>query len=129
MTRTKCHVDREVREILEEQHQELIKLVDTAYKEVTDAKFAEFRKSLLEFSKQLNNNEDYIKIMLGLRTALLQADLSLSIKTRISGLPTEYSDIYNFIEPQLKKVDSKVIDNYSHQGFIPLKFGSTIKYF
>jgi len=114
---------------LEEQHQELIKLVDTAYKEVTDAKFAEFRKSLLEFSKQLNNNEDYIKIMLGLRTALLQADLSLSIKTRISGLPTEYSDIYNFIEPQLKKVDAKVIDNYSHQGFIPLKFGSTIKYF
>ncbi|WP_125588256.1 hypothetical protein [Companilactobacillus jidongensis] len=113
---------------MEEQRQELVKLLDTAYQVVQDAKFADFREKLVQFSKQLNNNEDYIKILLGLRTELLQADLSLKIKDRISGLPTAYSDIYNFVVPQLKEVDAGVLAKYTHYGFIPLKFGSTVKY-
>jgi len=40
----------------------------------------------------------------------------------------EYRTIYYFIEPQLKEIDSQVLDKYTHYGFIPLKFGNTIKY-
>lgn len=112
-----------------EKRQELADLVDKAYNNVHNPRFNIFREKLLLFYKELNSDKDYIKILLGLRTDLLQADLSLTIKNRITGLPTEYQAIYNFIEPQLKQVDSKLIDKYSHYGFIPLKFGSTIKYF
>lgn len=113
---------------MKEQRQKLLSMVDRAYKEVQDHKYDNFRKILLQFSKDLNSDEDYIKIMLGLRTELLQADLSLNLKSRISGLPTEYSDIYNFVNLQLKTVDEKVLDRYKDYGFIPLKFGSTVKY-
>ncbi|WP_125568433.1 hypothetical protein [Companilactobacillus insicii] len=113
---------------MKEQRQKLLSMVDKAYKEVQDSKYDDFRKNLLQFSKDLNGNEDYIKVMLGLRTELLQADLSLNLKSRISGLPTEYSDIYDFIDPQLREVDSKILDRYKNYGFIPLKNGSTVKY-
>jgi len=113
---------------LEKEQQELRNLISTAYNNVNEPKFNNFKQSLLKAAQELDSDGDYIKIMLGLRTALLQADLSLNIKTRISGLPTEYGDIYYFIEPQLKKVDSNTLDKYTHFGFIPLKFGNTIKY-
>lgn len=113
---------------MEEQRQKLIDLIDTAYNNVQNPKFNDFQKSLLQRAKELNDNGDYIKVMLALRTDLLQADLSLNIKKRISGLPTEYSSIYYFIEPQLKNIDAKVLERYTHYGFIPLKFGSTVKY-
>lgn len=113
---------------MEEQRQKLIALMDTAYNDIQNPKFNDFRKKLVELSQELNNDEDYIKIMLALRTDLLQADLTLNLKNRISGLPAEYSAIYYFIEPQLKAIDAKVLDRYTHFGFIPLKFGSTVKY-
>lgn len=113
---------------MEEQRQKLIDLIDTAYNNVQNPKFKDLQNNLLNLAKELNNNGDYIKVMLALRTDLLQADLSLNIKKRISGLPDEYSTIYYFIEPQLKTIDAKVLDQYTHYGFIPLKFGSTIKY-
>lgn len=116
-------------EIMADEKTELMRLIDTAYNNVQDNKYEGFRKELLKYYTALNNDEDYIKIMLGLRSALLQADLTLNLKQRISGLPGEYSDIFKFIEPQLKKVDSKTIDKYSHYGFVPLKLGSTVKYF
>lgn len=113
---------------MEDKRQELIEMVDKAYNSVQDPKFSNFRAKLLQFFKELDNNGDYVKVMLGLRTELLQADLDLKIKDRISGLPTEYVDLYNFIYPQLKEMDSKVLDSYSHYGFIPLRYGSTVKY-
>ncbi|BDZ31998.1 hypothetical protein RA086_12210 [Lactiplantibacillus sp. WILCCON 0030] len=113
---------------MEEQRQKLTTLVDRAYEQVQLPKFDKVSQQLAQFSKALNHDEDYIKIMLGLRTALLQADLSLNIKNRIAGLPAEHRDIYDFIAPQLKQVDAKVLDRYTHYGFIPLKFGSTVKY-
>ena len=117
-----------VRENETENRKKLMDLISAAYNNVKDPKFNNFRVQLVQFAKALNDKEDYVKIMLELRTALLQADLSLKLKNRISGLPTEYGDIYNFIDPQLKKVDSKVIDRYTHYGFVPLSFGSTVKY-
>lgn len=114
---------------METQRQQLLDLIDIAYQNVKDPKFTNFRTLLVQFATSLNNDDDdFIKIMLGLRTELLQADLSLNLKNRISGLPKEYSDIFYFIEPQLKKVDSKVMDRYTRYGFVPMKFGSTIKY-
>lgn len=113
---------------MEEKREELIDLVEKAYKDVQNPKFNTFRIKLLQFSKDLHNGEDYIKVMLDLRAELLQADLSLKLKDRISGLPKEYGDIYNFIFPQLKRIDSKVLDRYSRYGFIPLRYGSTVKY-
>ncbi|PMD69816.1 hypothetical protein CBP76_07835 [Companilactobacillus nuruki] len=111
-----------------ENRAQLMDLLSLAYNNVKDPKFSNFRVQLVEFSKRINDNQDYTKILLGLRTSILQADLSLNIKNRISGLPTEYSDIYHFIEPQLKKIDSNVLEKYDHYGFVPLKFGSTVKY-
>ena len=116
-------------EIMADEKTELMRLIDTAYNNVQDNKYEGFRKELLKYYTALNNDEDYIKVLLGLRSALLQADLTLNFKQRISGLPGEYSDIFKFIEPQLKKVDSKTIDKYSRYGFVPLKLGSTVKYF
>lgn len=107
---------------------ELMNLIRPAYNNVKDPKFSNFKIQLVQFSKEIEDGEDLIKIMLGLRTAILQADLSLKLKERISGLPKEYRDIYYFVEPQLKKVDSEVIDRYNHYGFVPLRFGSTVKY-
>jgi len=107
---------------------ELIHMIKIAYSKITDNKFNDFRQKLLTSYKDLNGGSDYIKTMLTLRSALLQADLSLSIKNRISKLPIEYRNIYYFIEPQLKEIDSQVLDKYTHYGFIPLKFGNTIKY-
>ena len=111
------------------QRQELTHLVDAAYLKGQQPKFDNFRTQLLQFSKELSNGDDELKIMLGLRTALLQADLSLTIKNRIAGLPTEYRAIYDFIMPQLKKADAKTLDSYGKYGFIPLKLGSTVSYF
>lgn len=108
--------------------EELMSLLSAAYNNIKDPKFSNFRIQLVQFSKEIENGDDFIKIMLGLRTAILQADLSLKIKERISGLPTEYGNIYYFIEPKLKKIDAKILDRYSHYGFIPLRFGSTVKY-
>ncbi|GEO46161.1 bifunctional helix-turn-helix transcriptional regulator/GNAT family N-acetyltransferase [Companilactobacillus kimchii] len=116
-------------EIMADEKTELMRLIDTAYNNVQDNKYEGFRKELLKYYTALNNDEDYIKVLLGLRSALLQADLTLNLKQRISGLPSEYSDIFKFIEPQLRKVDSKTIDKYSRYGFVPLKLGSTVKYF
>ena len=107
---------------------ELMNLLRPAYNNVKDPKFSNFKIQLVQFSKEIEDGEDLIKIMLGLRTAILQADLSLKLKERISGLPKEYRDIYYFVEPQLKKVDAEVIDRYNHYGFVPLRFGSTDKY-
>jgi Predicted transcriptional regulator len=107
---------------------ELMNLIRPAYNNVKDPKFSNFKIQLVQFSKEIEDGEDLIKIMLGLRTAILQADLSLKLKERISSLPKEYRDIYYFVEPQLKKVDSEVIDRYNHYGFVPLRFGSTVKY-
>lgn len=107
---------------------ELMNLIRPAYNNVKDPKFSNFKIQLVQFSKEIEDGEDLIKIMLGLRTAILQADLSLKLKERVSGLPKEYRDIYYFVEPQLKKVDSEVIDRYNHYGFVPLRFGSTVKY-
>lgn len=107
---------------------ELMSLISLAYNNVKDPKFSNFKVQLVQFSKEIEDGEDLIKIMLGLRTAILQADLSLKLKERVSGLPKEYGDIYYFIEPQLKRVDSEVIDRYNRYGFVPMKFGSTVKY-
>lgn len=74
---------------MEEQRQKLIDLIDTAYNNVQNPKFKDLQNNLLNLAKELNNNGDYIKVMLALRTDLLQADLSLNIKKRISGLPDE----------------------------------------
>ncbi|CAJ1190698.1 hypothetical protein CPR19092_LGOLGGFK_01347 [Companilactobacillus paralimentarius] len=120
---------RKENEIMADEKTELMRLIDTAYNNVQNNKYGNFRKELLKYYTALNNDEDYIKVLLGLRSALLQADLTLNLKQRISGLPGEYSDMFKFIEPQLKKVDSKTIDKYSHYGFVPLKLGSTVKYF
>lgn len=120
--------DGRIEDNMEEKREELIDLVEKAYKDVQNLKFNTFRIKLLQFSKDLHNGGDYIKVMLDLRAELLQADLSLKLKDRISGLPTEYGDIYNFIFPQLKRIDSKVLDRYSRYGFIPLRYGSTVKY-
>lgn len=116
-------------ETMTEKKTELMHLIDVAYNNVKDNKYENFRKELPRYYKDLQNDEDYLKVMLSLRSALLQADLTLNIKQRISGLPAAYEDIYKFIDPQLKQVDSKTIDKYSHYGFVPLKLGSTIKYF
>jgi len=113
---------------MENERKALIKMVDLAYSSINDYKFKDTRKKLLYASRLLNNNEDIIKVMILLRSDLLCADLSLNIKDRISKLPVEYRNIYSFIEPRLKKVDSKLLDKYMHFGFIPLKFGNTIKY-
>ena len=112
-----------------ETKKKLMDLIKTAYNKVQDPKFSNFRVQLLEFYKELDNDADYIKVMLGLRTAILQADLSLKLKERVSGLPTEYGDIFHFIDPQLRKVDNKVLDKYTRYGFVPLEYGSTVKYF
>lgn len=118
----------EAEELDKKNRTELMTLIGIAYNNIKDPKFSNFKIQLVQFSKEIEDGEDLIKIMLGLRTAILQADLSLKLKERVSGLPKEYGDIYQFIEPQLKKVDSEVIDRYNHYGFVPLKFGSTVKY-
>ncbi|WP_137625486.1 hypothetical protein [Lactiplantibacillus pingfangensis] len=110
------------------QRQELITLINTAYQNVQTAKFTAVRAQLGQFSKDLSAGEDEIKIMLGIRNTLLQADLSLTLKNRIAGLPVEYQVLFETIDPALKKIDSQVIDRYTHYGFVPLKFGSTVKY-
>lgn len=106
----------------------LMQLMSVAYNQVQDPKFNNFKVQLLNFSMALDGDTDYIKILIALRAALLQADLSLSMNTRISGLPVEYSNLYHFIAPQLKQIDVQVLDRYSHYGFVPLKNGYTIKY-
>lgn len=111
-----------------DQQQELLNMINIAYEKTQDPKFNAFKGQLLQLSKGLRSGENYVKVMCELRTALLQADDSLNLKQRISGLPEEYSAMYYFIEPQLKKVDSRLLDRYMHYGFVPLKFGSTIKY-
>lgn len=111
-----------------DQQQELLNMINVAYAATQDPKFGVFKKQLLQFSQDLKSGENYTKVMCELRAALLQADGSLNLKQRISGLPEEYSALYYFIEPQLKSIDSKLLDRYMHYGFVPLKFGSTIKY-
>lgn len=111
-----------------QQQQALITLINTAYQDVQAPQFDHVRTQLGQFSQDLSNGEDELKVMLGLRSVLLQADLSLTIKNRISGLPAEYQAIFKFIDPALKKVDSEVLSRYTHYGFVPLKFGSTVKY-
>ncbi|AUI71973.1 hypothetical protein COSHB9_16430 [Companilactobacillus alimentarius] len=108
--------------------EDLSNMIKIAYQRVTDSKYIETRKELLRLYKKLNGGEDPIKIMLELRKALLQSDSSLNLKNRISGLPIEYSNLFHFIDPRLKKIDVKTLNRYSRYGFIPLKFGSTIKY-
>jgi len=119
----------EEEQIYLENKKTLMDLINVAYNEVKDPKFSNFRVQLMQSYKALDNDDDYIKIMLDLRTNILQADLSLNLKTRISGLPVEYGEIFNFIEPQLKKIDSQVLDQYNRYGFVPLRYGSTVKYF
>lgn len=115
-------------EIDKKNRTELMNLIDLAYNNVKDPKFSNFKIQLVQFSKAINDGQDLIKIMLELRTAILQADLSLKVKERISGLPKEYQDLYHFIEPQLKNIDSETLDRYNRYGFVPLRFGSTVKY-
>ncbi|WP_288530669.1 hypothetical protein [uncultured Secundilactobacillus sp.] len=111
-----------------DQQQELMNMINVAYETTQDPKFDAFKKQLLQLSQDLKSGKNYTKVMCELRVALLHADGSLNLKQRISGLPDEYSAMYYFIEPRLKNVDSKLLDRYMHYGFVPLKFGSTIKY-
>lgn len=113
---------------METNQQQLSDLIETAFLLNADTKFNHFRKQLSELSDALTNGEDELKVMVALRNALLQADLSLKIPQRIKGLPTEYQTLYNFIEPQLQRADSELVDQYTHFGFVPLKYGSTVKY-
>ncbi len=108
--------------------QQLSALVETAFLLNADSKFNDFRRQLSEFSTALTAGEDELKVMVALRRAILQADLSLKLPQRITGLPSEYQALYNFIDPQLQRADSKLIDQYTHFGFVPLKYGSTVKY-
>ena len=113
---------------MQNNQQQLSDLVAAAFLVNADAKFNDFRKQLSKLSGALTDGEDDLKVMVALRNALLQADLSLKLPQRIKGLPTEYQALYNFIEPQLQRADSKLIDQYTHFGFVPLKYGSTVKY-
>ncbi|MFC6293748.1 hypothetical protein ACFQH1_00595 [Lactiplantibacillus daoliensis] len=110
------------------QRQELIQLVDTAFVQVQLPQFETFRAQLGQFSMDLTHGAETTQVMIALRKALLQADLSLKLKNRIAGLPVEYRAIYDFIAPELKAVDTQTVDKYTHYGFVPLKFGSTVKY-
>ncbi|ATO47331.1 hypothetical protein C5L30_000482 [Companilactobacillus farciminis] len=108
--------------------EELSNMVEIAYRQVTNPKYNETRIELSHLHKELNDGEDSNKIMFELRKSLLQADPSLNLKNRISGLPLEYRNLFHFIDSKLKKIDAKILDKYYQYGFIPLKFGSTIKY-
>ncbi|WP_338208390.1 hypothetical protein [Lactiplantibacillus paraxiangfangensis] len=107
---------------------ELNNLIIGAYEQVTAPKYHDVRIKLAQASQELTNGADAVKIMVGLRQELLQADLSLTIKNRITGLPVAYQELFNYVAPRLKKVDAQVIDRYTHYGFIPMKLGSTVKY-
>ncbi|MFC6182073.1 hypothetical protein [Lactiplantibacillus daowaiensis] len=110
------------------QRQKLLTLIDQAYNEVQLPKFNAVNAQLLQAFKALSDGEDDVKVMLSLRQTLLQADLALKLKNRITGLPTAYGALYAFIAPQLKQVDAKVLDEHLRYGFVPMKFGSTVKY-
>lgn len=113
---------------MENNQQQLSDLMETAFLLNADSKYNHFRKQLSELSNALAAGEDELKVMVGLRSALLQADLSLKLPRRITGLPAEYQVLYNFITPQLQRADADLIDQYTHYGFVPLKYGSTVKY-
>ncbi|KRO08541.1 hypothetical protein IV64_GL000631 [Lactiplantibacillus xiangfangensis] len=107
---------------------ELNNLIIAAFEQVTAPKYHDVRIQLAKASQELTNGTDEIKVMVGVRRELLQADLSLTIKNRITGLPVAYQKLFNYVAPRLKKVDAQVIDRYTHYGFIPMKLGSTVKY-
>ncbi len=87
---------------------QLISLINQAYNQLNDAKFHEFRRKLSEYKRSLTDGKpDYYTVIAELNSALFKADPTLPLTKRISGLPSELIQLFDFVNPQANQQEPR----------------------
>ena len=85
-------------------------LIDRAYKKIDATKFNTLRQSLLTCQQDLDSDNSYTDILKSLQYDLFNADKTLPLGKRISGLPIELVELAKYVDSQLQEsnVSSKL---------------------
>ncbi|MGA3275819.1 hypothetical protein ACA626_16085 [Lactiplantibacillus pentosus] len=90
---------------MDEKQKKLSILIDRAYKKADATKFGTLRQNLLMYQQDLDSDTPYTTTLKSLQYDLFNADKTLPLGKRISGLPIELVQLAKYVDSQLQEAN------------------------